>query len=901
MTQLFNVTNTGTLSLSTTLTRALSTVGASVNTGNTPTFITTETKFSPFFFAELLPIRGIFLHIHSVAPNAVGTLTIALSTDTQQTHTFNYPISALAQGKYNGIEYTSSQYWQGFNTGDIDLGNIAMFCVALSCNTTKELSILASNTNFNRFIIPVSAWNDLGKFDPLSKITIGGYLHPDALTVSAANILCDISADVGSINVTNGGTLNINSSGKLNVSNDLLIVTGGTLSAVDSASILLQNDAKFVGLDKSRIVLNGTPKLPYCNLAADLNAGDTQLATIEDISTWSTNDALLFLPNTSISVTDTSELATILSTNSNQITITAPVAHPHISIQSAPLFGILGNFLGSPVCNLTRTLTVDGLGNACFRAEDSCNLTIKNTGLLNLGYDIEKKKGAINLFNNQTLIENCVLSGDSTNNTGVYIDAISASNFNLNNNVFASFPANAICVEGVFTNNIESYITNNICTNTSTGMIISDAMKVSINGNLCTNNTSAGINIGNTNVARVSTFRDNIFYKNKAEGATIRNLIGDIKNNTFVFNQTKGVHFIFNNKFIPISATNINSAFNKDVGVHAQSTNVVGSYVSLSGIKSISNNKGVVLDNIYGDVYTLSASNNTLTGVDVLNCFNGVLNLNNFNVAANGSNMVYRYPSNFNCNFQPTYLTNSIIGNSTDSTCITLLETNCEKFVVETTNFESTGPNITLTPSQTRLIEGSYIFSGCGFGPIKFDNIPTKYQSNILNESGFVVMHEKANESNHQKYTAVGSILADTSTFHDNTYQISEKITPASLTLPIKSNSRIIAIDNFTNGVPPVLSPTSLYVSVWVKKDALWGSNSNPQLIVAANPLLNIQYDTVIDTHSTSTTDWVQLSSISPVATASTTRGAVEIFIQCYGNSGGSINIDSWQANFVRV
>ena len=162
-------------------------------------------------------------------------------------------------------------------------------------------------------------------------------------------------------------------------------------------------------------------------------------------------------------------------------------------------------------------------------------------------------------------------------------------------------------------------------------------------------------------------------------------------------------------------------------------------------------------------------------------------------------------------------------------------------------------------------------------------------------------MHEKNNAAHHQKYTAVGSIVADTSTFHNNTYQISEKITPASLILPIKSNSRIIAIDNFTNSVPSILAPTSLYVSVWVKKDSLWGNNSNPQLIVAANPLLNIQYDTVIDTHSSSTTDWVQLSSITPVATATTTRGAVEIFVQCSGNSGGSINIDSWDANFVRI
>ena len=99
--------------------------------------------------------------------------------------------------------------------------------------------------------------------------------------------------------------------------------------------------------------------------------------------------------------------------------------------------------------------------------------------------------------------------------------------------------------------------------------------------------------------------------------------------------------------------------------------------------------------------------------------------------------------------------------------------------------------------------------------------------------------------------------------------------------------------------MPPNLKTERLYADVWVKKSSDWNDNFSPQLIVAASPTLLIFEDTIIDTHSTNTTDWVRLSSANPIAIAAEIRGVIELYVGCRGNSGGSINIDDWAITIV--
>lgn len=901
MSQLFNSSLTGSFSLSSCLTRAVSTVGASVSTGILPISINTDTVFSPTFNIETLPVRSIYLNIHSVAKNATGVLKIILNTDIGIANQFNYPLSALAQGKYTGIDHTSSQYWQGFYVEDTDLGNASILSIGLSCSNSNELIILGKGNNFNKYIIPVSAWNNIEEFDPFSDILISGHLYPDMSVVSAANIICDKPTDTNIINITNGGTVKIVPPGGLLIQSQLLVSVGGTLSANGIARIGLNPNSKLIGLDASTIILNGPEKLPYTYLTSEVATGDSQLLVRDDISTWKDGDSVLLLPNSDN--INTTETVTIASIASNLINLNTLSVNSHHSLHHPPTHSMFGDFLAAPICNIDRNLNIYSPGAAFIRVEDSCNFSIKNAFIFNLGIDAVGKTGAINIFNTQSVVKNCVIAGTQSTKNGIYIDATTASSFIVNNNIIFDMPLYAVHVEGVFLKNVaQSSITNNVCLNADTGIRTTDLRNVAVTGNTFVGNNNRGAYIENVyNTVPVLNFENNYFYKNINEGAVITNLIGSIKNNTFLFNGAMGVHFNSTNETIPISAAGINSAFNGGAGAYIQSSYIEGSPVIVSTINSLTNNNGVVLDNIYGKVSAVSATNNTLTGIDVYNCYNGTLNLYDFNVNSNNTNIIYHYPSNYNCNFYPTYLTNSTIGTALDSTCIVLHKTNCEKFVAEKTSFNSVGPNITLIPSTTNLIEGSYIFSGCTFSTIKFNDISANYQDNYLNESGFTVMYENNSANQHQKYTAAGNIIADNITFHNTTYQLSEKLIPLSITTPLKSTSKLIPIDNFDNANPPSAAPTSLYVSVWVKKDALWGNNINPQLIVAANPTLNINQETILDTHNQNTTAWVQLSSLTPVATASTIRGAVEVFIRCSGISGGSINIDSWQANYVRV
>ena len=156
-------------------------------------------------------------------------------------------------------------------------------------------------------------------------------------------------------------------------------------------------------------------------------------------------------------------------------------------------------------------------------------------------------------------------------------------------------------------------------------------------------------------------------------------------------------------------------------------------------------------------------------------------------------------------------------------------------------------------------------------------------------------MYEQGITGKYYKYTPSGIVQSDSVVFKNNFYQISEKLTPTSSDIKLKSSKKIIFIDNFDGSIPPNLVPEYLYASVWVKKDAAWSINDHPRLVVANNPTLHIGSDTVISTHSTATTDWVQLSSITPIAAAIDTRGAIELYVDCSGTSGGSINVDQWE------
>ena len=68
-------------------------------------------------------------------------------------------------------------------------------------------------------------------------------------------------------------------------------------------------------------------------------------------------------------------------------------------------------------------------------------------------------------------------------------------------------------------------------------------------------------------------------------------------------------------------------------------------------------------------------------------------------------------------------------------------------------------PCLSCIVSPSRLIEGSYIFQGCTFNSIGYPyNLNNIYQSNVLNEAGFVSMYENFNPKKHSKQLVNGKI-----------------------------------------------------------------------------------------------------------------------------------------------
>jgi hypothetical protein len=139
-------------------------------------------------------------------------------------------------------------------------------------------------------------------------------------------------------------------------------------------------------------------------------------------------------------------------------------------------------------------------------------------------------------------------------------------------------------------------------------------------------------------------------------------------------------------------------------------------------------------------------------------------------------------------------------------------------------------------------------------------------------------MKENGLAGNHYKYTGAGSITLDTVNVNSpNT--VSERLTPWSSTLKLRSTSKLI----------PVNTAEGLTISVTLKRSTGY-TGAAPRLMLVGNAALGY-FDSVLDT-STQTSDWETLIYTLPPALDT---GMVELYVDCSGNVGsGYINIDSW-------
>jgi hypothetical protein len=547
-----------------------------------------------------------------------------------------------------------------------------------------------------------------------------------------------------------------------------------------------------------------------------------------------------------------------------------------------------------PVCNLTRSVVVSSasVNSAYIFATDTCSLTVQNAYFNNLGSSNPTSDfGSINIQNSNTKITNSVIQGD-----GIHINALSASNYYINNNILYHSPRYGILVKNVPTTTTPriGYIDSNIIVRSNnTGIHTTSNNFTFIINNKIINSGSNGISINNIDAFnstqfatnRIAQLSGNTVFNSLSNGIFISNTDGFIQNNVTCYNKRRGFSKNYNSTQNS-RIIDLNSYANLNEGIYIDGSSK-GNNILAYNLACSFNNNGIIISNIFGTISGVYSTFNSNSGAYILDCFHQELNLFDFNINNNKNNIKYSYPANNYNNFNRTYLTNSKIGTEGDNNCIILDKTNCEKFVVENstlTTISSSIPCVSCVVLPNRLIEGSYVFQGCFFESPAFpSSLNGIYQTDVLNETGFVSMYERFNPNKHSKQLSYGKVESDIVEFFNQRTKISEKITPTSRVIPIKSGRKIL----------PVKPGTQTTLKVFLKKTN-WGDNPNPAIIVEANPSAGILQDTIIAEYTLSTSTWQQVSTTTIEIPPSAASSSVAVYVLCYGDSGGTLNIDNW-------
>ena len=245
MGKVFNLTTGGSATVSTTLTRAMTTANALFDTGTAVVSLTSSAanmKFATPITVEAA-VKGVFLNIASVAANATGTITIILSCNASNVFTRTYGVSALLKDVSTGTGYTVPQYWQGFDIGNLTLP-INTFVLSVTCSNPGEVSLVAgASNNYNRYIIPNAFTNALFTLDAAPTLCVGSYLQPinnGITTLTPATVSCiniGYANTVYGVKAWNGGTITI-SAPSTSFSGDFLATPGGTINIVPPLSLI---------------------------------------------------------------------------------------------------------------------------------------------------------------------------------------------------------------------------------------------------------------------------------------------------------------------------------------------------------------------------------------------------------------------------------------------------------------------------------------------------------------------------------------------------------------------------------------------------------------------------------------------------------------------------------------
>jgi hypothetical protein len=297
--------------------------------------------------------------------------------------------------------------------------------------------------------------------------------------------------------------------------------------------------------------------------------------------------------------------------------------------------------------------------------------------------------------------------------------------------------------------------------------------------------------------------------------------------------------------------------------------------------------------NITGSLSSIVANNN-LSGnrLSIGNgstVFDGLTSILSSTAVVINVNIISAY------NYSQTVIKNALLS----STSTNLAASAAIALLLDSSRFgEFSLDNSTLcaaTPLQlntTRnLLEGSYLFNNSMLGSTPLGTgITSKYQPNVFRNTGFAFTNLNRISAYNVTYLVAGSRMLDYVTPSVQTTDVpSERLTPNSTTIKLRSGSKYVAVNagDITN--------ISVYIRTSIVTDGTAYNGTPPRLILKRNPAVGVYSDMVLgqmDVSNIGTGSYVLLAGNTPAAIDD---GVFEFYVDCDGTAGW-INIDNWSA-----
>jgi len=494
------------------------------------------------------------------------------------------------------------------------------------------------------------------------------------------------------------------------------------------------------------------------------------------------------------------------------------------------------------------------------------------------------------------------------------------SGYNINNIKFDA--------DSVFGSQYKNCNINNCVTfKTKYGITLNNGISSNntINNNLILSSMYSGIYINNGGMGSISSSNNNIsvgpstygtYLENNANNKTLNGIInydntygtyiktahsGVISNITNTYNTSGGVYVDGNTQ--NLSSTifrNITASNNKTVGfiVSGNSINHLSPVIlNIDGLVANSNlNGGFEGYCIAGNLSSIQLSGNSgnyamKTSIgNYYTTIDGITALTNDVVGTSAAIGILSA-----INYYPTVIKNSKVGKAVGSSvygaAISLDSTKFSQFNVYNSTVSGGSSDFQLR-NTNGVIEGSYLIGNTNIGnlPVGAGVTSSNYQSDVLKTTGFAFTNMNNASGYNVTYLAAGTRQIDSTTtcnINESTSP-SERLTPQSTTLKLRSGSKFVALN----------AGESTAINVYVRKSTLatngaaYNGNS-PRLMLKRNGAMGINSDIVMDQLDTTSENFLKLGGVSPAVTDS---GVLEFYVDCDGTQGW-INIDNWTAN----